>query len=154
MFHKRRRTFRSADQLPTFWRRTQFNVTLTQSYALSVLRPKQYEFEACHVNVPSPTDFVTWDLWTDHLIPAACIVELQWQYSKIQSVGLMTPIFKTQFRSNVFCPSFLKAGMSPTSSPDSCNNSVAFVRERTIPIERQSFVSEVSANFCGLRDVA
>jgi hypothetical protein len=33
-------------------------------------------------------------------------------------------------------------------------NSVTLVRERTIPIERPSLVGEVSANFCGLRDVA
>jgi hypothetical protein len=29
------------------------------------------------------------------------------------------------------------------------NNSVALVRERTIPTERPSLVGEVSANFCG-----
>jgi hypothetical protein len=29
------------------------------------------------------------------------------------------------------------------------SNSVALVRERTIPIERSPFVGEVSANFCG-----
>jgi hypothetical protein len=29
------------------------------------------------------------------------------------------------------------------------NNSVALVRERTIPTERPPFVGEVGANFCG-----
>jgi hypothetical protein len=29
------------------------------------------------------------------------------------------------------------------------NSSVALVRERTIPTERQPLVDEVSANFCG-----
>jgi hypothetical protein len=30
-----------------------------------------------------------------------------------------------------------------------CTNSVALVRERTIPTERPPLVGEVSANFCG-----
>jgi hypothetical protein len=34
------------------------------------------------------------------------------------------------------------------------NNSVAFVRERTIPTERPPLVGEVSANFYGQRGVA
>jgi hypothetical protein len=33
-------------------------------------------------------------------------------------------------------------------------NSVALVRERTIPIERPPLVGEVSANFCGWKGVA
>jgi hypothetical protein len=33
-------------------------------------------------------------------------------------------------------------------------NSMALVRERTIPTERPQLVGEVSANFCGLRGVA
>jgi hypothetical protein len=34
------------------------------------------------------------------------------------------------------------------------NNSVALVRERTIPTERPPIVGEVSASFCGYRGVA
>jgi hypothetical protein len=34
------------------------------------------------------------------------------------------------------------------------NNSVALVRERTIPTERPPLVGEVSANFCGYKVVA
>jgi hypothetical protein len=36
----------------------------------------------------------------------------------------------------------------------SLTNSVALVRERTIPTERPPLVGEVSANFCGKRGVA
>jgi hypothetical protein len=38
--------------------------------------------------------------------------------------------------------------------PNNNNKSVALVRERTIPTERPSLVGEVSANFCGKRDVS
>jgi hypothetical protein len=39
-------------------------------------------------------------------------------------------------------------GMKPPGKP-SRTNSVALVRERTIPTERPPLVGEVSANFCG-----
>jgi hypothetical protein len=46
----------------------------------------------------------------------------------------------------------------PTSPCQPCRilkkNSVARVRERTIPTERPPLVSEVSANFCGQRVVS
>jgi hypothetical protein len=37
---------------------------------------------------------------------------------------------------------------------ENITNSVALVRERSIPTERPPLVSEVSANFCGYRGVA
>jgi hypothetical protein len=47
----------------------------------------------------------------------------------------------------------LKAAIK-LSKEQSKTNSVAWVRERTIPTERPQLVGEVSANFCGQKGVA
>jgi hypothetical protein len=49
------------------------------------------------------------------------------------------------------CMDYATAALLPGGIPA---NSVALVRERTIPTERPPLVGEVSANFCGERGVA
>jgi hypothetical protein len=48
----------------------------------------------------------------------------------------------------------LRGCFAITDPPTRLTDSVVLVRERTVPTERSLLVGEVSAKFCGYRDVA
>jgi DNA-directed RNA polymerase subunit L len=84
------------------------------------------------------------------------ITHLQEQLLRIEAVGITTYSTKHPQVSGKYCIFFiyiLPHPLVPTYTNTTRTlkklNSVAIVRERTIPLERPPPVGEVSANFCG-----
>jgi hypothetical protein len=70
-----------------------------------------------------------------------------WNYNKLCCSCRNWEIFRiTAFMDYVHCPEFLITTKHKTKTK---KNSVVWVRERTIPIERQPLFGVVSARFCG-----